>query len=201
MPRVIVAIGGGEIRTRGTAPIDRETIRLAKKEIPNFLFIPTASSDSDRYCEGGDCINALGMAGTSVFVAIDSFGESEEANGAKAIKQLKEAPAVVNFLRNELLAQAKDPALRDAIDNLFRAGARLGDGSSMAALRVEVQTGAERRHWQKLIDRRKQLLRIYRSGRLGSSDRLITSKLAYSDTRRPIDEASDIVLKGVVDFA
>ena len=50
MPRVIVAIGGGEIRTRGTAPIDRETIRLAKKEIPNFLFIPTASSDSDRYC-------------------------------------------------------------------------------------------------------------------------------------------------------
>ena len=141
------------------------------------------------------------MAGTSVFVAIDSFGESEEANGAKAIKQLKEAPAVVNFLRNELLAQAEDPALRDAIDNLFRAGARLGDGSSMAALRVEVQTGAERRHWQKLIDRRKQLLRIYRSGRLGSSDRLITSKLAYCDTRRPIDEASDIVLKGVVDFA
>ena len=49
MPKVIVAIGGGEIRTRGTAPIDREIVRLAKKKIPSLLFIPTASSDSDRY--------------------------------------------------------------------------------------------------------------------------------------------------------
>ncbi|HYL12553.1 MAG TPA: peptidase E [Terriglobales bacterium] len=49
MPKVIVAIGGGEIRTRGTAPIDREIIRLAKKKHPKLLFIPTASSDSERY--------------------------------------------------------------------------------------------------------------------------------------------------------
>jgi dipeptidase E len=46
---VIVAIGGGEIRTRGTAFIDRETIRLSKKKNPKVLFIPTASSDSERY--------------------------------------------------------------------------------------------------------------------------------------------------------
>jgi dipeptidase E len=46
---VIVAIGGGEIRTRGTAPIDREIIRLANKKNPKLLFIPTASSDSERY--------------------------------------------------------------------------------------------------------------------------------------------------------
>jgi len=49
MQKVIVAIGGGEIRTRGTARIDREIVRLAKKKNPNLLFIPTASSDSDRY--------------------------------------------------------------------------------------------------------------------------------------------------------
>jgi dipeptidase E len=49
MPKVIVAIGGGEIRTRGTAPIDREIIRLTQKKNPRLLFIPTASSDSDRY--------------------------------------------------------------------------------------------------------------------------------------------------------
>ncbi len=46
---MIVAIGGGEIRTRGTASIDRETIRLSKKKNPKLLFIPTASSDSERY--------------------------------------------------------------------------------------------------------------------------------------------------------
>src|ERR1700686_3111696 len=49
MPEAIVAIGGGEIRTRGTAPIDREIIRLSGKKHPKLLFIPTASSDSEQY--------------------------------------------------------------------------------------------------------------------------------------------------------
>jgi dipeptidase E len=47
--KTIVAIGGGDIRTRGTAPIDREIIRLSNKKNPKFLFIPTASSDSEPY--------------------------------------------------------------------------------------------------------------------------------------------------------
>ncbi len=49
MSKMIVAIGGGEIRTRGTAAIDREIIRLSNKRNPRLLFIPTASSDSERY--------------------------------------------------------------------------------------------------------------------------------------------------------
>ena len=49
MQKAIVAIGGGLIRTRGTAAIDRELIRLANKRHPKLLFIPTASSDSERY--------------------------------------------------------------------------------------------------------------------------------------------------------
>jgi dipeptidase E len=49
MSKTIVAIGGGEIRTRGTVSIDREIIRLSHKKKPNLLFIPTASSDSERY--------------------------------------------------------------------------------------------------------------------------------------------------------
>jgi dipeptidase E len=47
--KIIVAIGGGEIRTRGTAPIDREILRLSRRKNPKLLFIPTASSDSERY--------------------------------------------------------------------------------------------------------------------------------------------------------
>lgn len=49
MRKTIVAIGGGDIRTRGTAAIDREIIRLSGKKHPKLLFIPTASSDSERY--------------------------------------------------------------------------------------------------------------------------------------------------------
>jgi peptidase E len=51
MSRAIVAIGGGKIRTRGTAPIDREIIRLSNKKNPRLFFIPTASSDSEIYWE------------------------------------------------------------------------------------------------------------------------------------------------------
>ncbi len=51
MRKAIVAIGGGEIRTRGTTDIDREIIRLSNREHPKILFIPTASSDSERYCQ------------------------------------------------------------------------------------------------------------------------------------------------------
>jgi dipeptidase E len=51
MPSALVAIGGGVIRTRGTAEIDREIIRLSNRKYPTVLFIPTASSDSERYCQ------------------------------------------------------------------------------------------------------------------------------------------------------
>lgn len=44
-----MAIGGGRIKTRGTAGIDREIIRLSNRQRPNILFIPTASSDSQEY--------------------------------------------------------------------------------------------------------------------------------------------------------
>ncbi len=49
MRKVIVAIGGGDIKARGTEGIDREIIRLSNKKNPKLLFIPTASSDSDIY--------------------------------------------------------------------------------------------------------------------------------------------------------
>jgi dipeptidase E len=51
MPGAIVAIGGGVIRTKGTEAIDREIIRLSGKKNPRLLFIPTATSDSEKYWE------------------------------------------------------------------------------------------------------------------------------------------------------
>ena len=51
----IVAIGGGEIGRTGypveTTEIDREIIRLSDKSKPRLLFIPTATSDSETYCQ------------------------------------------------------------------------------------------------------------------------------------------------------
>jgi len=45
----IIAIGGGSIGLGETESIDRELIRLAGKEQPNALFIPTASGDDLGY--------------------------------------------------------------------------------------------------------------------------------------------------------
>ena len=45
----IVAIGGGDLRTLATEPIDREIIRLTGRGQPHALFVPTASSDSVEY--------------------------------------------------------------------------------------------------------------------------------------------------------
>lgn len=49
----IMAIGGGEIGRPGfpveTIKIDKEIINLTGKKHPKFLFIPTASSDSEEY--------------------------------------------------------------------------------------------------------------------------------------------------------
>lgn len=51
----IVAIGGGEIGRPGyptdIVKIDKEIIKLTGKKNPKLLFLPTASSDSEFYCE------------------------------------------------------------------------------------------------------------------------------------------------------
>ena len=50
----IVAIGGGDVGTLVTQPIDNEIIGLSGASNPNALFIPTASSDSVENWEGFD---------------------------------------------------------------------------------------------------------------------------------------------------
>jgi dipeptidase E len=49
--KTIVTIGGGDMRKGTLLAIDQEIVRLSRKTNPKFLFIPTASSDDQRYCE------------------------------------------------------------------------------------------------------------------------------------------------------
>lgn len=53
-PGPIVAIGGGDLRTLATEPIDRAIIHLSGRTSPNVLFVPTASSDSAEYWQAFD---------------------------------------------------------------------------------------------------------------------------------------------------
>ena len=47
----IIAVGGGEIRTKETLIIDRKIVRFSGKTNPKVLFIPTASGDAEGYIE------------------------------------------------------------------------------------------------------------------------------------------------------
>ena len=49
--RKIVAIGGGEIKMRETAEIDKHIVKLTGKTRPKALFIPTASGDAPGYID------------------------------------------------------------------------------------------------------------------------------------------------------
>ncbi|MFA7277658.1 MAG: peptidase E [Candidatus Gracilibacteria bacterium] len=51
MIRKIIAIGGGEISKGETLTIDKRIIELSGKPHPKVLFIPTASSDNEAYCQ------------------------------------------------------------------------------------------------------------------------------------------------------
>jgi len=49
--RNIFAIGGGDLASGETLPIDKEIVKATKKKSPKALFIPTASSDNQAYCD------------------------------------------------------------------------------------------------------------------------------------------------------
>lgn len=56
--RKIVAIGGGEISEHETLLVDKRIIELTGKKKPSILFIPTAKSDDESYCQ--DFFNYFG---------------------------------------------------------------------------------------------------------------------------------------------
>lgn len=78
--------------------------------------------------------------------------------------------------REVLLRNASDPRLKDAINNLYRPGAKVGSGSTADAVRYERTTGellSPKGHSQKLIDRRTQLMKLRKDPNLSDSDRRI----------------------------
>ena len=48
---IFVLIGGGEIGNRETYKIDERIVKLAQKDNPKFLFIPTASNEAQGYID------------------------------------------------------------------------------------------------------------------------------------------------------
>jgi hypothetical protein len=81
--------------------------------------------------------------------------------------------------RKRLLDQAEDLGLRDAINNLYRPGATIGDGGTADALRYEIANSKFLTHLQKAQDRYVQLEKIL-ARNLSEKDRAL-AELLYRD--------------------
>ncbi|MBK1707348.1 hypothetical protein CKO40_23155 [Halochromatium glycolicum] len=123
----------------------------------------------------------LGALGLKFLTKVDDIAEigsdiarqvrrGADGGVTKGGQKLLETP------RDLLLRNAQDPRLKDAINNLYRPGAKVGSGSTADAVRFERATGellSPKGHTQKLIDRRTQLMKLRKDPNLGAGDRRI----------------------------
>ena len=82
-------------------------------------------------------------------------------------------PKLLGTTRDRLLNRVTSPALRNAIEQLYRAGAEIGDGSTGAVLRYEIDTGnlqSKLGHLEKAQLMRAHLQDLVRSGQLAEAD-------------------------------
>ena len=135
------------------------------------------SAEPTPFCDATNAlIHALrgnwASAGCSVLGCVPYIGDAGKWGG-KGAKLLASRG-------RRLLDRARDARLRNAIEELFRRGGKIGDGSSMAAYRYERDTGrllSKTGHKTKLLERRTQLLKLWRDPNLCPSDRAIIKDL------------------------
>jgi hypothetical protein len=96
-------------------------------------------------------------------------------------------PAVPR-VREQLLYLARHPATENVIRQLFKANARIGNGSSMDMYRWERLNGlfSNARHFQKLIEYRVHIVRLIRDPRIPESDKVILRAL-LNDIQRALN--------------
>lgn len=90
----------------------------------------------------------------------------------------------------ELLDKASNEKLKNHIKELYRPGAKVGDGGAADALKAENKTGQKvggKSHATKAKERLSALKKLYNKGNLSAKDKSITKKL--------IDDLED-ALKG-----
>ncbi len=117
-------------------------------------------------------VKTLVASGLS-YAAIATFIRKNRKNGVRGAKLLARA-------RDNLLKRANDPRLKSAIRELYRDTAKVGNGSAMDVMRYEKETGvllSKSGHTKKLVERRTNLLRIFKDKSVSDSDRQITKEL------------------------
>jgi len=87
--------------------------------------------------------------------------------------------------RDALMSAVRNPSLRNSVNQLYRPGAKTGDGGTAAALRHEIQTGQPLTHLIKTQERIRNLENIKRTQTLSASDLKIVNEL-LSDLKHAV---------------
>ncbi len=90
--------------------------------------------------------------------------------------------------RMNLLNAVENPKLGNLVNQMFRKTARVGDGSTAAAIRHELRTGellSPSGHFQKGVEMRRALQKMIRGGNLSSGDAQIAREL-FNDLHRAL---------------
>ena len=121
----------------------------------------------------------MGLALAEGAVAIAAISAQAKNNLKTKIKN-KGKVARASSVRNKLLNKVKNPKLKNAINEIYRPGAKTGDGGLADAVRYELKTGklvGGKSHIQKARERVKNLENIIKKQNLCSSDLKIAKEL------------------------
>jgi hypothetical protein len=150
-------------------------------DVVNTVVYGLRGKKEDFLYSAAAIVPGLGQGSTATKYGLKHLDEGVE--GAQKLLRTdasKSTPKLLESPRDYLLRNAKDPKLKNAIDNLYRPNAKLGSGSTMDAYRYEQHTGqllSPKGHGQKLFDRRTQLQKMLRNPNLSTGDKKIVKDL------------------------
>lgn len=124
-------------------------------------------------CTGGIAVLGAYAAGAAIAASYTA-----QAVGATTI-------LTALTMREALLRAAQHPQLRNAISELYRHGAKIGDGGTAAAIRYDVQQGLrwiQTGHGEKAINYGKNLSALIQKGVLNASDSTL-ARIILNDLR------------------
>ncbi len=131
-------------------------------------------------------IGAMAPRATALLTELTAAEVGLTVGGTTALVKTAESlavnsgPKLLSSPRRHLLDSVTDPKLRNRIDQLYRANAKVGSGSTADAIRHELKTGellSPKGHFQKGIEMRNGLMKDIKSGRLNEVDTTIARRL------------------------
>ena len=174
-------IVGGCVMSYSGAAKAGETVRLESEAVSD---VSKGTKATSKIAEVEDGINAVEKAGVEVGKISESGSNAIDyyvgPNGKVLPSQYKDW--IGSNIQEELLSQAENPQLKNAIKQLYRGKSFIGDGGTADVIRFEQETGIMLgknggSHVQKGIDMASYIQNKILTQNLSDTDRTLATRL------------------------